>query len=69
MTIPSVKILKKNASERLNACQNEKKIVLIYAGIISVMGLLITAVNFLLSRQIGQTGGLANMGLRPLLVT
>ena len=32
MTIPSFKILKKNAAERVAAAEHSKKIVLIYAG-------------------------------------
>ena len=42
MTIPSFKILKKNAAERVAAAENEKKIVLIYAGAVTVLALLVT---------------------------
>ena len=69
MTIPSFKILKKNASERVAAAEHSKKIVLIYAGIISVLAALVTVVNFTLNLQIAQTGGLSNMGLRTVLST
>lgn len=69
MTIPSFKILKKNAAERVAASENASKVVLVYSGILTLMALLITAVNFLLDSQIAQTGGLSNMGLRTMLST
>lgn len=69
MTIPSFKILKKNAAERVAAAQNGKKIVLIYAGAVTVLALLVTVINYVLSLQIDQTGGLSNMGLRTVLST
>ena len=69
MTIPSFKILKKNASERVAAAENSKKIVLIYAGVITVLAALITVINYTLKLQIAQTGGLSNMGLRSMLST
>lgn len=69
MTIPSFKILKKNAAERVAACENAGKVVLVYSGILTLMAMLITAVNFLLDNQIAQTGGLSNMGLRTMLST
>ncbi|MBQ2855233.1 MAG: DUF975 family protein [Oscillospiraceae bacterium] len=69
MTIPSFKILKKNAAERVAAAENEKKIVLIYAVSIALLALIVTAVNYLLELQIGETGGLSNMGLRTVLST
>ena len=69
MTIPSFKILKFNARERLAAAQNEKKIVLIYAGVITVLAALVTIINYALKLQIAQLGGLSNMGLRSVLST
>lgn len=69
MTIPSFKILKKNASERVAAAENSKKIVLIYAGAVTVLALLVTVVNYILRGQISQMGGLSNMGLRSILST
>lgn len=69
MTIPSFKILKFNAGERLAAAQNEKKIVLIYAGIVTVLAALVTIINYTLKLQISQLGGLSNMGLRSMLST
>lgn len=69
MTIPSFKILKKNAAERVAAAENEKKIVLIYAGAVTVLALLVTVINYVLGLRIDQTGGLSNMGLRTVLST
>ena len=69
MTIPSFMILKKNAAERVAAAENEKKIVLIYAGAVTVLALLVTVINYVLGLRIDQTGGLSNMGLRTVLST
>lgn len=69
MTIPSFKILKFNAAERLAAAQNEKKIVLIYAAVVTVLAALVTVINYALKLQIAQLGGLSNMGLRSVLST
>lgn len=69
MTIPSFKILKRTAAERVAAAQNERKIVLIYAGIVTVLAALVTIINYTLRLQIAQLGGLSNMGLRSMLST
>jgi len=69
MTIPSSKILKKNAAERVAASENAGKIVLVYAGVITVLAALVTIINYALKLQIAQTGGLSNMGLRSVLST
>lgn len=69
MTIPSFKILKRNAAERVAAAENSRKIVLVYAGIVTVLALLVTVVNYVLKLQIAQLGGLSNMGLRSILST
>ena len=69
MTIPSFKILKKNAAERICAAENANKIVLVYAGAVTLLALLVTVVNYTLKLQISQLGGLSNMGLRTMLST
>lgn len=69
MTIPSFKILKKNAVERVAASENSRKIVLIYAGVVTILAALVTVGNYVLDLQIAQTGGLSNMGLRSVLST
>ena len=69
MTIPSFKILKKNAAERVAAAEKAPRIALIYAGTITALALLVTVVNYVLNQQISQLGGLSNMGLRSVLST
>ena len=69
MTIPSFKILKKNAAERVAAAEHSRKIVLIYAGIVTALAALVTIVNFTLDLQIAKLGGLSNMGLRSIFST
>ena len=69
MTIPSFKILKKNAAERLAGADRSRQIVLIYAGIVTVLAALTAIVNVTLDLQIAKTGGLSNMGLRSILST
>ena len=63
------KILKFNATERLAASQNQKRVVLVYTGIITLLAALVTVVCYALKLQISQTGGLSNMGLRTILST
>ncbi len=67
MTIPSFKILKKNAAERVAAAENATGIVVIYAGVVTLLAVLVTVINYTLKLQIAQTGGLSNMGLRTVL--
>lgn len=69
MTIPSFKILKSNASQRLKASENAKKVVLIYDGAVVGLSALSAIVTYVLQLQISQTGGLNNMGLRSMLST
>ena len=69
MTIPSFKILKKNAAERVAAAEKAPRIALIYAGAVTVLALLVTVINYVLNLQIAQLGGLSNMGLRSVLST
>lgn len=69
MTIPSFKILKKNAAERVAASQNASRVVLVYTGIVTALAALVTIVNYVLGLKIDQTGGLSNMGLRSVLST
>lgn len=69
MTIPSFKILKKNAAERVATAEHSQRIVLIYAGIITALAILVTVVTYSLDLQIAKTGGLSNMGLRSMLST
>jgi len=69
MIIPSTKILKKNAAERVAASKNAQQVVLVYIGIVTLAAVLVTIVNYTLNLQINQSGGLGNMGLRSMLST
>ena len=61
--------LKKTASQKLAAAQNQKQIVLIYSGLVVGIGLINLLLQELVSGQIANTGGLANMGFRTFLST
>ena len=63
MTFPA-RDLKKEAAERLQASQNQKDIVLLYAAVTLGVSCLCTLLQFLLSSQISHTGGLAGMSTR-----
>ncbi len=69
MTIPSFRILKSNAAQRVAAAENAGRVVLIYSSIVTALAALLTVVNYVLDLQIAQTGGLSNMGLRTILST
>lgn len=69
MTIPSFKLLKSNAAGHLAASEQSGRIIALYTGILTAMALLVTVVNFTLNLQIGQLGGLSNMGTRSVLST
>ena len=69
MHIPSNKILKSNALHRVNTSENAGNVVLIYAGILTLMSALVTVVNYCLGLQINDLGGLSNMGTKSVLST
>ena len=62
--------LKQGASQALahSRCDH-KKLVLIYSASALGLTLLVTILDFILSEQIGNTGGLSGMGLRSILST
>lgn len=60
----SARDLKKEAADRLQASQNQKDIVLLYAAVTLGVSCLCTLLQFLLSSQISHTGGLAGMSTR-----
>ncbi len=62
--------LKAEAVRRLGCASfNPKHLILINTGAVVVLGLLVNALNFLLSHQIGSTGGLGGLGMRSMLQT
>ena len=69
MDIRDTRSLKNFAAGRLENAREEKKIVLIYSGLIIAMAVLVTGLSYFLDHQISQTGGLRNLGLRSVLST
>ena len=62
--------LKASADNALSqASYNPKMLALIHAGAALVLSLVLTVLNFILSRQIDSTGGLSGIGLRSVLST
>ena len=70
MFIPSSREVKSAARSALNhGSYDPKKLALIYAGVVVGFDLLITVVNYILSLQIGSSGGIAGLGARGILTT
>lgn len=69
MDIRNTRAMKTFAAERLENSPQEKKIVLIYSGIILGLALLTTVVRYVLGIQIDQMGGLGSLGTRTVLST
>lgn len=69
MDIRNTRSLKTFAAERLETAREEKKIVLIYAGLIIGLAALTTVLRYVLGLQISQSGGLSNLGTRSILST
>lgn len=62
--------LKASAEQALSqATYHPQKLALIHAGAALALSLVLTVLNFILSRQIDSTGGLSGMGLRSVLST
>lgn len=69
MNIPSAKYLKNKANLRLESGRDPQKVVQVYAGIAALLTLLVNAVQYLVSNQMANAGGLANIGTRSMLTT
>jgi uncharacterized membrane protein len=69
MTIQDRRGLKAAASDALAYAPNAKQLVLLWAGVNTVLPLLVSVLNFILNTQIAQTGGLSGIGLRSILST
>ena len=66
----NIRSLKNTARERLsNASCNPGRLSLIHTGAAVMLSLLMTLVNFLLTRQMDNTSGLAGIGMRTMLST
>lgn len=61
--------LRHAAADRLSAQENPRRLSAIYAAITLGLSLLVTAVNFLLARQLDSATGLSGIGTRSLLTT
>ena len=69
MKIPHYSELKQQTDAALARARDPKKAILAYAGIICLLGLLVSILNMLVDHQFTGTGGLANLGLRSVLST
>lgn len=69
MDIRNAKQLKQFAGERVAQCRQQRRLVLIYAGILTGMAVLVALLQSLLDMQISKTGGLGSMGIRSVLST
>lgn len=64
-----IRKIKQSAAEAMAVAREPKKVILVYAGVMTLASLLLTLVNLWLSKQIAGTGGLANLGMRSILST
>lgn len=69
MNIRKPKIIKQTAAKLLHRSPQRGHIMLVYCGIVLVQCAVITALNYLVDHQLGQAGGLGNLGTRTLLST
>lgn len=67
MNIRNTRELTSFAAQRLSDAPKQKRIVLIYAGLLTGLVLLTTLISHLLGLQIDQSGGLSNLGSRAIL--
>lgn len=67
MNIRDTRELTALAARRLSEAPARKRIVLIYAGLLTGLAVLTTLLSFLLGLQINRSGGLSNMGTRTIL--
>ena len=67
MDIRNTRVLKHTAAEKVSGAPQQKKIVLIYSGIVMGLALLTTVIRYVLGLQIDQMGGLSNMSNRSVL--
>ena len=70
MDIRNRRALKESARYALdNAIYDPKKLVLIHTGVTIAVSLIATIINFILTKQIENTGGLSGLGMRSVLST
>lgn len=69
MDIRNHRALKQQAREAMAVAREPKKVILAYAGILTLTSLVLTLVNLYLNNEISGSGGLANLGIRSILST
>lgn len=67
MDIRNTRALKTFAAERIAAANQEKKIVLIFSGLVMGLTVLTVVIRYILGLQISNLGGLSNLGTRSVL--
>ncbi len=61
--------LRSRAQSSLERAHKPSQVILLHTGVILLLSLLLTGVDYMLDQQIGTTGGLSGMGTRSILVT
>ena len=69
MNTPSITEIKADARDRLSQARDRKQIILIYAGVTLGLSALVVVINYILSLQFDQLGGLRHLGTRKILST
>lgn len=69
MTIRDSRALRSAVADTLAGTPNEKRLVLLWAGVAAGLSLLTGLISYLLSSGIAGTGGLSGIGLRSILTT
>lgn len=61
--------LRARAHSSLRQTRKPGQVILLHTGVVLLLSLLLTGVDYILDQQIGTTGGLSGMGTRSILVT
>lgn len=69
MEFPNIHTVKEDAAHALRRGREPKKVVLYFAGITMLMSAVLTVLSYWLGLQIGNTGGLSNLGTRAIFST
>ena len=69
MELQNISVLKADAARALRRGREPRDVVIWYGGGTVVIALVLTLLNYWLSYEISQTGGLGNMGVRTMLST
>lgn len=69
MRISNPRVLKERTRGALAVAREPKKLILVYAGVLTLMSVLVTVISLYLDKEISGTGGLSNLGMRSILST